>query len=386
MKLKFLWLIPVIGFSLDQIIKIITVLQPDGFFVFYGPLGFSRFLNRGVAFSLALPWLVIVASTIIILGYLIAWAVRLRRRLDQRYLFVLLVIAGGASNLVDRLISGAVIDYFIISWWWQSAFNLADVMIIFGIGSLLVTSWRSQITVLEAKELNDLNRKTYERIAPDFAVSRQKPVPPEFMRWQRYLKDGVKVVDLGAGSGRLLPIFTKFSLDYTGVDNCPALLATARERLTRLSPAAGSHYNFQVSDIINLPFPDASFDVVVMAASLHHLAPCQQRAALAEARRVLKKSGQLLISVFNLWRWSWRDKTIWQYYLRSSRHAKQVVGAATRRHFGPKDIILWWNSQPLYYYAFTRGELKSLAKTAGFDIQQAGLCEGKRNLVLVCKK
>ena len=64
-----------------------------------------------------------------------AWAymMSVRGRVAEK-LALTLVLAGGLSNLLDRLMRGYVVDYFAIQWkaLKKVVFNLADIFIIFG--------------------------------------------------------------------------------------------------------------------------------------------------------------------------------------------------------------------------------------------------------------
>jgi ubiquinone/menaquinone biosynthesis C-methylase UbiE len=54
-----------------------------------------------------------------------------------------------------------------------------------------------------------------------------------------------------------------------------------------------------VCDTTRLPFPDGHFDTVVMLACLNHVALSKRSQVLLEARRVLKREGQLLLTMIN---------------------------------------------------------------------------------------
>lgn len=58
-----------------------------------------------------------------------------------------LVLAGGASNLLDRLVRGYVVDYFSVQWkvLKKVVFNLADIFIFFGSAILVVVQFVSGI-------------------------------------------------------------------------------------------------------------------------------------------------------------------------------------------------------------------------------------------------
>ena len=120
------WLLPGIIF-LDQLTKWQA-----------GRLGWVG-LNSG----LALGWggsfsglLIVVLISAVILGVILAW----RQSQLQSQLGVVLVLAGGISNLIDRLIWGGVRDFIPMIWWHN---NLADIAIVVGLGLFLVRIYQS---------------------------------------------------------------------------------------------------------------------------------------------------------------------------------------------------------------------------------------------------
>jgi len=99
-------------------------------------------LNHGLAFSINLPTLAIFVVMALFIGLMI-WLFYARQRLGWRWGVALgLIVGGGASNLVDRIIlKGGVADY------WQignlSTINLADIAITTGI---IIAIWLLTIT------------------------------------------------------------------------------------------------------------------------------------------------------------------------------------------------------------------------------------------------
>lgn len=79
-------------------------------------------------------FLLIVAAIGLLLSYTY-------RRSVQRYLIVpeLMIIAGAFSNLLDRLVHGAVIDFIRFQWheWAFPYFNGADIAIVGGIAAMI---------------------------------------------------------------------------------------------------------------------------------------------------------------------------------------------------------------------------------------------------------
>lgn len=96
------------------------------------------------------------------------------------------------------------------------------------------------------------------------------------------------VGDLGCGTGALLPIFAGHVARVIGIDASTEMLAAARGRVSGLS-----NVDLRQGTLEALPMTDASLDAAVFALVLHHVpSPAE---ALAEAARVLKPGGRLLI-------------------------------------------------------------------------------------------
>lgn len=96
------------------------------------------------------------------------------------------------------------------------------------------------------------------------------------------------VADLGCGPGHVGAYLASRGLTVTGVDLSPALLAEGRRLFPALRLAEG--------DLLALPLPDESLGGAVAFYSLIHLEPDEWPRALAEARRVLRPGGSLLVA------------------------------------------------------------------------------------------
>lgn len=92
-------------------------------------LQLELFQNLNIAFSIPLPQNLIIVITILFIGGLTYYLFILNYRKGQVVLktSLLLIIAGGISNLYDRLQYGFVVDYINIPYF--PVFNLCDVMI-----------------------------------------------------------------------------------------------------------------------------------------------------------------------------------------------------------------------------------------------------------------
>jgi len=94
----------------------------------------------------------------------------------------------------------------------------------------------------------------------------------DYDRFSRYMEDGARqyyerldiapgarLLDVACGSGQLALMASRDGFDSTGVDIAENLIERARERAAAERLSA----RFEVGDAEALPFPDASFDVVV---------------------------------------------------------------------------------------------------------------------------
>jgi len=96
-----------------------------------------------------------------------------------------------------------------------------------------------------------------------------------------------RVLDIATGSGNTALAAARRSAEVTGVDYVAALLERGQER----AAAERLQVTFQMSDAENLPFPDATFDVVLSTFGVM-FAP-DQEAAVRELLRVCRPGGKI---------------------------------------------------------------------------------------------
>jgi SAM-dependent methyltransferase/DNA-binding transcriptional ArsR family regulator len=101
------------------------------------------------------------------------------------------------------------------------------------------------------------------------------------------------LLDLGTGTGRMLELFGPQIERGLGLDMSLDMLSLARARLDR---AGLRHCSVRQGDIYDLALPRDSFDVVIIHQVLHFLDDGAR--AIAEAARVLRPSGRLLVVDF----------------------------------------------------------------------------------------
>jgi SAM-dependent methyltransferase len=102
------------------------------------------------------------------------------------------------------------------------------------------------------------------------------------------------VLDVACGPGLVACALAKVARHVTGIDLTPAMIeqAQAKQRVSGLT-----NLTWLVGDAVPLPFPDASFSVVVTRYSFHHF--LEPKAVLAEMVRVCSPGGRVgVIDVF----------------------------------------------------------------------------------------
>jgi len=108
---------------------------------------------------------------------------------------------------------------------------------------------------------------------------------------------GMRILDLGCGRGEVLARCATRGAWSWGLDYSPVAARIAQETARHLESIA-----IQVGNVKALPFPDNSFDRVFMLDLVEHLHPWELELTLAEARRVLREGGRLVVHTMpNRW-------------------------------------------------------------------------------------
>jgi SAM-dependent methyltransferase len=153
-------------------------------------------------------------------------------------------------------------------------------------------------------------------------------------RWQRavrLLPPGGKVLDVGCAFGYGTRLIAR-THEVQGVDASPAFIARAR----RAAPSIP----FTLAPAEALPFPDRSFDAVVLLDVLEHVA--REGPVLAEVHRVLRPGGALILSVPHKGALAWLDSlNLWDWLAGGGSHPPEEVipgGYPYHRHYSAADL------------------------------------------------
>ncbi|HEY6874330.1 MAG TPA: metalloregulator ArsR/SmtB family transcription factor [Geobacteraceae bacterium] len=117
------------------------------------------------------------------------------------------------------------------------------------------------------------------------------PVPDYLGRLLSFVPDGKTVVEIGVGTGGLLPALAARAARVIGVDHSPAMLEEARRRLSQAGLAG---IELRLGEMAHLPLPDKGADCAVLNMVLHHAA--DPAAVLREIGRILSPGGALVLA------------------------------------------------------------------------------------------
>jgi ubiquinone/menaquinone biosynthesis C-methylase UbiE len=158
------------------------------------------------------------------------------------------------------------------------------------------------------------------------------------------------LLDVGTGPGWLLLRLGEAcpAMRLVGLDISPAMVAQARKNIA----AAGARGRIEVCEgsADRLPFPDASFDMVISTGAIHHWK--QPVAGLNDIHRVLRPAGRALI------------------YDIVSKMPRDVLRKAVREFGRVRLFLLWLHSFEEPFHGAE--ELASLAQASRFGKGQIG--------------
>jgi len=211
------------------------------------------------------------------------------------------------------------------------------------------------------KKLLNLVRSNYDDIADSFDQTRKKPLWPELNKLLQEVEEGESVMDVGCGNGRLLYGLQDKQIGYLGIDFSAELIQKAQNNFP--------DHKFREGDILDLGrIGEMGFDHVFCVAVLHHIPGTDLRIqALKQLKNKAKKDGRIVVTVWNLWSRSWSRKLLFRYFL---------LKFFKKNNMDIGDIIFEWKgdsqgqtAKKRYYHAFTKRQLKRLARKSGLRLK-----------------
>lgn len=136
-------IIAVVVILLDQLTKMLMINRH--LMIIPNLLEFTYTENKGVAFGIANSKLfLIILISILILSIIFKFIKERETQITKNILLSLyLILAGGISNLIDRIFRGYVIDFIDVNILNFPNFNIADICITLGIFTLILIVTKS---------------------------------------------------------------------------------------------------------------------------------------------------------------------------------------------------------------------------------------------------
>ncbi len=159
---------------------------------------------------------------------------------------------------------------------------------------------------------------------------------------------GKRILDIGCSRGHLLERFRRYGgVSFVAIELDPEMRELARSH--GIEAEAHQINIFKGSQIAaQLPYQDASLDVVLAAEIIEHIVDTQ--GFLAEIQRVLRPGGAVLLSTPNVLWWKYR------------------LDLLTGRYLDVLDYRLRFGDDFGHVRAFTPALLRELVEEAGFEV------------------
>lgn len=121
---------------------------------------------------------------------------------------------------------------------------------------------------------------------------------------EQYLKEGMRILEIGAGTGRYSHFFARNGYEVDAVE-----LIDHNIEIFKANTKNGEKINIQQGDAVDLKdIMDNQYDITLLLGPMYHLyTDVERRSAISEAIRVTKKGGIIFSAYVN------NDMTVYQF-------------------------------------------------------------------------
>ncbi len=191
----------------------------------------------------------------------------------------------------------------------------------------------------------------------------------------------MRMLDIGAGGGRMTEHFAPRVGEYDGIDICPEMVAACRKRFLGRIPAE----RFALRDMRDLhAYPAHAFDFVLITYNtIDHLSDRERMPFIDEVRRITSPGGYFCFSSHNirslaayLQPMDWTALRPWRHpfeTIRSLRHRARFLElnrTALEQHFTAEHVVINNGTHGDFgvqlYYILPAAQIEAL-KRAGFE-------------------
>lgn len=178
---------------------------------------------------------------------------------------------------------------------------------------------------------------------------------------------GKECLDAGCGGGRFLIALSRLGAKkVVGIDISAEAVAAANQRIQEKGFVGTAEA--KQSSVLEIPFPDASFDYVVSSGVIHHTP--DPKKGFSELVRVLRPGGKLFLSVYGRGGLVWMVNDIGRLVARivpfkTMEALWKAIGIPPNKRYNYLD-----NMYVPYCYRYTEKEIRQWLEEAGFENAQ----------------
>ncbi len=213
---------------------------------------------------------------------------------------------------------------------------------------------------------------------------------------------GKSVLDAGCGTGIFSIIFANNGAEHvTGIDISEGSLQTAQDLKEKFDL---ENVQLQKQDMLALPFPDESFDIVWAWGTVHHTTDPLE--AITELIRVLKPSGSILLAVYKKTKLTFIHEIIRKTLLRTPKKTWKALAKILSFFLSPviflfkkreksrqgeklEELIIDWYFVPIRHY-YKPEEISAFLEERGCEIEHylpaSGRFDSTSNFIMKARK
>lgn len=213
---------------------------------------------------------------------------------------------------------------------------------------------------------------------------------------------GKTVLDAGCGTGIFSIIFANHGAEHvTGIDISEGSLQTAQGLKEKFDL---NNVQFQKQDMLALPFPNESFNIVWAWGTVHHTTDPFK--AITELIRVLRPSGSILLAVYKRTKLTFIHEIIRKALLRTPKKTWKALAKILSIFLAPviflfkkreksrkgeklEELIIDWYFVPIRHY-YKPEEISTFLEERGFEVENylpaSGRFDSTSNFILKARK